>query len=63
MDFARFLEIAIGSSFELETQILLSKDLNYTTSISADEIIIKLNTLQKRLNSFREKVLQFNSKN
>ena len=63
VDFARFLEIAIGSSFELETQILLSKDLNYTISISADEIIIKLNTLQKRLNSFREKVLQFNSKN
>lgn len=63
VDFARFLEISIGSSFELETQILIAKDLNYISLNLADEIIIKLNTLQKRLNSFREKVLQFNSKN
>lgn len=61
VDFARFLEIAIGSSFELETQILIAKDLNFTSIEIADNLITKLNTLQKRLNSFREKVLQFNT--
>lgn len=59
IDFARFLEIAIGSCFELETQILIAKDLNFTSIEIADDLIIKLNTLQKRLNSLREKVLQF----
>lgn len=63
IDFARFLEIAIGSSFELETQVLITKELNYANKEIAEDVIIKLNILQKRLNSFREKVLQFNSKN
>ena len=34
-DFKRFLEIAISSSFELETQLLICVDLNY---IKANEI-------------------------
>ena len=28
-DFARFLEIAIGSMYEIETHILISQDLNF----------------------------------
>ncbi|MDZ4331163.1 MAG: four helix bundle protein, partial [Flavobacterium sp.] len=28
-DFARFLEIAIGSAYEVETQILISSDLGF----------------------------------
>lgn len=35
-DFARFLEIAISSSCELDTQLILSFDLKYV-----DEIILK----------------------
>jgi len=61
IDFARFLEIAIGSSFELETQILIAKELNYTSTEITDNLVTNLNTLQKRLNSLREKVLQFRS--
>lgn len=28
-DFARFLEISIGSSFELETQVIIGKEISY----------------------------------
>lgn len=28
-DFAHFLEFSLGSSFEVETQLLISKNLNY----------------------------------
>ena len=36
-DFYRFLSISLGSSFELETQLIIAKNLNY---IKAEELII-----------------------
>ncbi|PKQ68115.1 four helix bundle protein [Labilibaculum manganireducens] len=33
-DFVRFLEIALGSLFELETQLLLVQELNYSNQES-----------------------------
>lgn len=62
IDFARFLEISIGSSFELETQILIARDLNFIEQKSADDLITQINILQKRLNALREKVLQYKPK-
>jgi len=32
-DFARFLEFSIGSAFEIESQLLVSKNLNYISEI------------------------------
>ena len=32
-DFARFLVFSIGSAFEIESQLLVSKNLNYITEI------------------------------
>jgi len=49
-DFARFLDIAQGSAYEVETQILLSFDLDYITieefTISND----KIQEIQKMIN-------------
>lgn len=36
-EFARFLEIAIGSAYELETQLLIALDLGFITPEKAKE--------------------------
>ena len=43
-DFARFLEIAIGSAYEVETQLLISSDLDF---INQENIIDLTNTLEE----------------
>lgn len=55
-DFTHFLEISLGSSFEVETQLLISRNLKY---ISEDEYLKsmkELNILQKQLNQFINKI-------
>jgi len=59
-DFGRFLEIAQGSAFELETQLILIKDFNLIDANSIDNILIEFNVLQKMIASFRTKVLSKN---
>ena len=48
-DFSRFIQIALGSSFELETQLLLAKDFEYYNN--QHEMFELLNVIQKRLNA------------
>ncbi|ADR21673.1 four helix bundle protein [Marivirga tractuosa] len=55
-DFSRFLRISIGSSFELETQLLLSKKLEFISHDDFDNLEITLNEVQKMLNSFIKKL-------
>lgn len=52
LDFAHFLEIALGSAFEVETQIIIAKELKYITINEYEKIIFKLACIEKRLNSF-----------
>lgn len=54
-DFVHFLNIALGSAFELETQILLSKELNYIDEDDMKCIINELHMIQPRLNSLIKK--------
>lgn len=59
-DFIRFIEISLGSSFELETYFYLAKDLKYCTEELSDDLIARLNIIQRKLNalknSFKPKV-------
>ena len=55
-DFAHFLEISLGSSFEVETQLLISKNLNYRSEEQYFQIIKDLSVLQKQLNQFINKL-------
>lgn len=57
-EFARFIEIALGSSFELETQLIISKDLGFITNDVSEKIMTKLISVQKRLNGFRSTLLK-----
>ena len=53
-EFSRFIQISMGSSFELETQLLIASKRNYFN----DKHIFKLlNVLQKRLNALNQKLI------
>lgn len=53
-DFARFIHIATGSSFELETQLMIAFEIGYIDKENFEEIINKLNSIQKMLVSFNK---------
>ena len=55
-DFVHFLEISLGSSFEVETQLLISKKLKYISEDEYLKIMKELDTLQKQLNQFISKI-------
>ena len=52
----RFLEIALGSSFELETQLLVAIDLGIAPKDKGISILNDLKILQKRINAFRNTI-------
>ncbi len=47
--FKQFLTISIGSAHELETQIIISKQLGYINEDTSRDIILELNSIQKML--------------
>ncbi len=51
-DFKRFLEFALGSAFELETQVLIIQRLRLTRNESLDRILNLLNEEQKMINGY-----------
>jgi len=46
-DFARFLEISIGSSLELETELIITLNLKYIDSMIFEDIQNEIIELQK----------------
>ena len=44
-----FLDQALGSANEVETQLLISKNLNYITEENYQILILKLTSIQKQL--------------
>ncbi|MBP7508200.1 MAG: four helix bundle protein [Prolixibacteraceae bacterium] len=52
-EFVRFLDIANGSAFELETQLFLSYDFGYVTSEIINSLISDLKEIQKMIYKFR----------
>ena len=53
-DFARFISIAMGSSFEVETQLIISKELEFLSKEKYDALITDLNLVQKQLVNFQK---------
>lgn len=51
-----FLNIALGSSFELETQVLLAYDLGYFTKELADKLIDEIQHVQRMTRGFKKKL-------
>ena len=55
-DLKRFLEISIGSAFELETQILIIQKLNLIDKSKCDILIQSLQEEQRMINSLIIKI-------
>lgn len=58
-EFNRFLEIAIGSSFELETQLIISQELGLLPQDEVQKILQSLSILQPKINAFIQSVKNF----
>jgi len=52
-EYKRFLSFALGSSFELETQLIIASQIGYFKDEICKDLLLKLNVLQRRINSFR----------
>jgi len=55
-EFNRYLEIAIGSSFEVETQLTIAQRLNYLELSVFEASFNKLQEIQRQLNGLRSKL-------
>ncbi|MBS9767301.1 MAG: four helix bundle protein [Flavobacteriaceae bacterium] len=53
-DFARFINIAIGSAFEVETQLIISKDLGFLPQDKFETLIEELSIIEKKLVNFQK---------
>ena len=56
VDFARFLEISLGSAFEMECQLLLAKDLGYVSDPGLGDIMQEIDEIKKMIYSLRKAV-------
>ena len=50
-DFVRYLQISLGSAFELETHLIISKELSFIKENDEKRLNEKINILQKRINA------------
>ena len=55
-DFARFLEMSIGSSFELETELIVSYNLKYIDLVIYNNLLSKISEIQKMIYGFKNKL-------
>lgn len=48
-DFARFLDMSLGSAYEVETQLLIAKNVGYITEEIYNDLLAKNVEIQKQL--------------
>lgn len=56
-ELSRFLDISIASSFQLETQLILSKELNYLSLEDFKKVEKDLQSIQKMIFGFKMNLL------
>jgi len=55
-DYNRFLEISLGSSFEVETQLLIAEAVNFGEKGKRDNLLKDIDEEQKMIMSFMSKI-------
>ena len=55
-DYCRFIEISLGSSFEMETQVLIAAAVDFGNAEIRDEILRDIRDEQKMLTGFMNKL-------
>lgn len=61
IEFKRFLEIAMGSGFELETQFILANKLLFINETELELVLVEIYQIQKQLNGLISKIKQDNN--
>ena len=56
-EFSYFLSIAMGSLAELETQLIISKNLGYLVESIVDEIIMELISIRRMILGLKKSIL------
>ena len=49
-DFAHFLDFSLGSAFEVETQLLIVKNVGYMDEDNYNRLISKLSSIERQIN-------------
>ena len=55
-DFAHFLDFALGSAFEVETQLTIAKNVGYMDEVNFDELRDKLQPIERQLNGLNTSI-------
>ena len=50
VEFVHFLEIALGSAFELETQLIIANRVGYIAELHINQLLERLHAIQKGVN-------------
>jgi four helix bundle protein len=58
IDFNQFLNVALGSAFELETQLLLSNEFNFITKEQTQLLTEKVCKVQKMINGLKTSIIK-----
>lgn len=60
-EFSRFLEYALGSAYEIETQLLISKEIDLITEVEYKLIQQDIHIIQQQLTAFISRIRKDNS--
>jgi four helix bundle protein len=52
-DFSRFLEITLGSAYEIETQLLIASDLEFISVKELNDLLSELEEIIKMISKFK----------
>ena len=61
VEFAHFLDHSIGSAFEVETQLLIAKNVKYLTPELYQELLSKLEEIEKQVHGLSNTLRKENS--
>lgn len=59
LDFCRFLEIALGSAFEVETQLVIAARLKYISTEIVELLLENIHTIQKKINNLIQTIKSY----
>ncbi len=52
IEFAHFLDMSLGSAFEVETQLMIAKKIEYINEGQYQVLIEKLSSIERQINAF-----------
>ncbi|KAA9325426.1 four helix bundle protein [Adhaeribacter soli] len=55
-EFLQYLNIALGSAFELETQLILAQAFGFINDSVLAELVTQLQKIQKMINGFKDRL-------